>query len=628
MCGITGYINLDGKNADPSIVRRMADALAHRGPDGQGLHVDGSLALGHRRLKIIDLTDAAHQPMLSDDRQFALVFNGLIYNFRELRKELEARGHRFKSSGDTEVVLNSLMEWGIGALEKFNGMFAIGFWNAAERTLLLARDRYGIKPLYYSRQHGVFVFASEIKSLLQHPAVNASLDKRVLLEYFTFQNTFQTQTLFKDIEILSAGSFMSLQFNQGEVRKNEGVFWDFDFSSPPNKASKAENIQQVQALLEQAVARQCVSDVSVGAYLSSGIDSSAVAVLAAQSVPDLKTYTVGFDMSSVSGIEISFDERESARSTAALIGSQHHETVLSAGDLERCISKLVWHLEEPRVGQSYPNLYAAELASESSKVVLSGTGGDELFAGYPWRYFRASGTSSMSEFVDAYYLSWQRLMPNKQIRRVFQPIWDDVSDVWTREIFENVFSDLDRAPSAPEDFINRSLYFEAKTFLHGLLVVEDKLSMSQGIETRVPFLDNDLVDFSLTVPVHQKLNNIGTVEKLNENEIGDKPDRYFSNTRDGKIILREALKRYLPENVSSRPKQGFSGPDATWFKGESIDFVHDKILSPNARLNEFMEKRVLSEIIHSHMRGEKNQRLLIWSLLNFEYWCEHFLSSP
>lgn len=627
MCGITGYVNLNGEKADPAVAQRMADALAHRGPDGEGQYIDHNLALAHRRLKIIDLTDAAHQPMLSDDQQFALVFNGLIYNFRDLRKDLESRGYRFSSTGDTEVVLKSLIEWGVHALSKFNGMFALAFWNASERTLLLGRDRYGTKPLYYFESDNIFTFGSEIKSLIQHPLVNADLDKRVLLEYFTFQNTFQRETLFKNVNILPAGRYLSLQIHQEGMRKHEGTFWDFDFSGPFNNASKAENILQVQSLLEQAVKRQSVSDVSVGTYLSSGIDSSAIAVLASQNIHDLKSYTVGFDMSSVSGIELGFDEREAARRTAEMIGSLHHEVILSAGDLERCISNLVWHLEEPRVGQSYPNLYAATLASDSAKVVLSGTGGDELFAGYPWRYFRATATNSMTEFIDAYYLNWQRLMPNKLIKEAFQPIWSEVSDVWTRDIFENVFANTKRTPSNPEDFINHSLYFEAKTFLHGLLVVEDKLSMSQGIETRLPFLDNDLVDFSMTVPINQKLRNMGTVESFNENIVGDKPDRYFFRSRDGKIILREALKKYLPDNISSRPKQGFSGPDATWFKGESIDFVRDKILSPNARVNDFMDKNVVRRIVHSHTSGEKNQRLLIWSLLNFEYWCEHFLSS-
>jgi asparagine synthase (glutamine-hydrolysing) len=286
---------------------------------------------------------------------------------------------------------------------------------------------------------------------------------------------------------------------------------------------------------------------------------------------------------------------------------------------------MTWHLEELRVGQSYPNHYAARLASKFCKVVLSGIGGDELFGGYPWRYYRAVVNDDFEHYVDKYYLFWQRLLQNKVIRQVFDPIWDEVSDVWTRDIFRDVFRSHHPALDRPEDYINHSLYFEAKTFLHGLLVVEDKLSMSQSLETRVPFLDNDLVDFAMRIPVEMKLGNLGEVVRLNENDPGPKTSRYFDETKDGKLILRRMMERYVPVEVTSAKKQGFSAPDASWFRGESIEHVRRVLLSEGAALHQFLDAGAVRSLVEQHLRGEENRRLLIWSLLSFECWCRTFL---
>jgi asparagine synthase (glutamine-hydrolysing) len=299
--------------------------------------------------------------------------------------------------------------------------------------------------------------------------------------------------------------------------------------------------------------------------------------------------------------------------------------VLKAGDMERVLSKLARHLEEPRVGQSYPNYYVAQLASKFVKVVLSGVGGDELFGGYPWRYYRAITNNDFVDYIDKYYTFWQRLIPNNEIKAIFQPIWNDVKHVCTRDIFKNGFKEHAQELKSAEDYINHSLYFEAKTFLHGLLVVEDKHGMAHGLETRVPFLDNDLVDFAMKLPVKHKLGNLAEVVRINENELGQKTSKYFEKTKDGKLLLRKAMERYVPKEITSREKQGFSAPDASWFKGESIEYVKNIIYNENARIFNFLDKTSVCRLVDNHLEGKQNLRLFIWSLLNFEHWLREYI---
>jgi asparagine synthase (glutamine-hydrolysing) len=288
--------------------------------------------------------------------------------------------------------------------------------------------------------------------------------------------------------------------------------------------------------------------------------------------------------------------------------------------MERCLPNLAYHLEEPRVGQSYPNFYAAKLARKFVKVVLSGVGGDELFGGYPWRYYRATACNNFEHYIDQYYVFWQRLIPNSAIKKVFAPIWNDVKDVWTRDIFRDVFLNHSNQLDRPEDYINHSLYFEAKTFLHGLFVVEDKLSMAHSLETRVPFMDNDLVDFAMQCPVNLKLNNLAEVVRINENEPGSKRNNYFQKTKDGKQILRDTMKKYIPDNIANEEKQGFSSPDASWFKGESIDFVRNMLIKRDAAIYEWIDRDAVKDLLNEHLTGKENRRLLVWSLLNLETW--------
>ena len=624
MCGIVGLINYDGLDVSFSSLKGMTDAISHRGPDGEGHWHEAGAGFGHRRLAIIDLSVEANQPMISSDQRYILTYNGEIYNFKEIRNELQKKGYSFRSSSDSEVVLYSLVEWKEKALLKFNGMFAFSFWDKKEKTLLLARDRYGIKPLYYSEEGNSFCFASEQKAILAQPNFDRTINRKALLEYFTFQNIFTDQTLINGINIMPAGFYGKIDLRKKSPKLIRTQYWDFNFREPSELISHQDYAEELDRLFRKAVNRQLVSDVELGAYLSGGMDSGSITSLASQRFKDLKSFTVGFDLSSASGIELVFDERQTAEAMSAVFRTEHYEMVLKAGDMERCLPKLAWHLEEPRVGQCYPNFYASKLASKFVKVVLSGAGGDELFGGYPWRYYRGATSKNFDEYIDEYYLYWQRLIPNSVISKVFSPIWGDVKDVWTRDIFKDVFSTHENELTRPEDFINHSLYFESKTFLHGLLVVEDKLSMAHSLENRVPFLDNDLVDFAMNCPVNLKLNNLGNVIRLNENEVGRKSNKYFSKTNDGKQILRDAMSGYIPKNILKASKQGFSSPDASWFKGQSMDFVSKSLLSKNAKLYELLDRASVEKLIKEHLSGSVNRRLLIWSLLNFESFLHEF----
>lgn len=623
MCGIAGILHRDGRPASIATLEAMTDAIVHRGPDGEGHYCAGPIGLGHRRLSIIDLTDAARQPMETRDGKFVLTYNGEIYNFKELKVELSARGHRFNSTGDSEVLLHAFAEWGLGALLRFNGMFAFAIWDNKDRRLTIARDRFGVKPVYYAVIDDAVLFASEIKALRAFPGFTSRLDRRGLAEYLSFQNFFTDRTLFENARLLPAGCYI-----QVEVGDTAPIaprrYWDFRFEEPEGTVNEIEAIEELDRLFRQAVNRQLVSDVDVGSYLSGGIDSGAITALAAAQLPFMRTFTVGFDLNSASGVELGYDERSKAEYMSYLFKTEHYEMVLKAGDMERALPHVAWHLEEPRVGQSYPNYYAAKLASKFGKVVLSGTGGDELFGGYPWRYYRAVVNNDFDHYVQKYFGFWQRLVPPEVMSQLLAPIWGEAREVSAEEIFRGVFHEHASVLTRPEDYVNHSLYFEAKTFLNGLLIVDDKLAMAHGLESRVPFLDNDLADFAMRLPAHMKLGNLTQIVQINENDPGDKVERYYQRTRDGKLALRQMMERHIPNEVATREKQGFSAPDASWFKGESIDYVRRRLMHPRAAIYEYMDCSTVQGLVSDHLEGRQNRRLLIWSLLNLEQFCEAY----
>ena len=601
MCGIAGIINFNRQPVAYHQIKAMTDNLAHRGPDGEGQYIDGYIGLGHRRLAIIDLSPAGHQPMQTNEGRYTISYNGEVYNFKEIRIELEDLGYQFHSHTDTEVILKSYAQWQEKCVHKFNGMFAFAVWDKKDKKLFLARDRYGIKPLYYYKNDKHFIFASEVKGIAASGLYEKSLDKEGLVEYLTFQNFFTHKTLFKDVHMLMPGHYSYVHQN-GKFEISQ--YWDFIFSGDL-KISEEEAVQETDRLFRQAVQRQLISDVPIHSYLSGGIDSGAITMMASKFLPHMKTFTIGFDLSSANGLELSFDERAKAEHISYLAKTEHYEMVLKAGDMERCMEKYVYHLEEPRVGQSYPNYYAAKLASKFGKVVLSGCGGDELFGGYPWRYFYADQSISFDAFIDAYYLKWQRLIPNAVLKDLLSPIWEEIKHVWTRDIFADIFKSIKKDQMTPNECLNASLYLEAKTFLHGLLVVEDKLSMAHSIETRVPFLDNDLVDFAMQVPMSLKLNNPS--KNVDENDLLSKVYAH----KNGKHLLRKTLSTYLDKQVTDNKKQGFSSPDASWFRGESIEYVKKEI----STISPIFNQKIVNSLFEEHASGEKNNRLVIWSLL-------------
>lgn len=622
MCGITGILNLDKTPVSLKILKRMTDIVAHRGPDASGFWQDTYVGFGHRRLSVIDLSPLANQPMQTKDGNIIITYNGELYNFQNLKIELTTKGYHFFSNSDTEVILNSYMEWGKDCVSKFNGMFAFVIWDKRNNNLFLARDRYGVKPLYYFANKKYFLFGSEIKSLLQHPGVKVNLSLYALNEYFSFQNIFSDLTLFQDIKILPPGTTLTIS-SEGITTLHK--YWDYFFYEDHTITAQSAE-EETTRIFQQAVNRQLISDVEIGTYLSGGMDSGAITCITAQNISNPKSFTCGFDLSSASGLELSFDERKKAEYLSNLYKTEHYEIVLKAGDMERAMPKLIWHLEDLRVGQSYPNYYVSRLASKFLKVVLAGTGGDEVFAGYPWRYYQAVVNDMSDNYLLKYYKYWQRLIPDHVKPEFYNyETYKQIKDHHTIDIFKSVMYSIDHPITTPEEYINKSLYFESKTFLHGLLIVEDKLSMAHGLETRVPFLDNDLVDFAMKIPVKYKLQNLKKIVRLNENETGRKTQKYYEQTNDGKVILRKVLGNFVPNGYTNGKKQGFSAPDASWFKGESIDYIKNTLLAPKARIYDYLQPKKVQSLMNEHFEGKKNRRLFIWSLLCFEQWLKTFM---
>ena len=592
MCGITGILDF-GRQADARIVAAMRDALAHRGPDDSGLHVDGPIGLGHRRLSIIDLSRAASQPMHSPDRRWTIVYNGEIYNFRELKAELEREGWVFRTRSDTEVLIAGAAIWGVRALAlRVDGMAAFALWDSRERRLFLVRDRFGVKPLYLWRRGSSIAFASEIKAFLAHPDFRVAVNETALREYFTFQNLFRPHTLFQGVEHLPPATILVAD-RDGERRE---AYWDYDFSQT-EPMDEGEAVATLERLMRAAVERQLISDVPIGAYLSGGMDSGSVVSLASQKVPRMQTFTAGFEMSRVDGLEVDFDERRAAELMANTYKTEHYEQVINAGDIRWSLPRVIWHLEDLRLGMSYPNYYIARLASKFVKVCLSGAGGDELFGGYPWRYYRVFRSLNREDYLRSYYGFWQRLTTAGDRKRLFGASADDEAEMF--DVFRSVYAD---APGlsfeAPEDHIAASLYFECRTFLAGLLLVGDKLAMASGLEERFPFLDNALVDFAMRLPVNHKLADLEHMLTIDEDAVRKKlvAQDAFSG---GKSCLREAMAHLLPEQIMQRRKQGFSSPEASWYRGENADYVQEMLLGGDLASSAYLDGGFVREAVET-----------------------------
>jgi asparagine synthase (glutamine-hydrolysing) len=661
MCGIAGIISIDNRPVPAERIKSMCDVLAHRGPDDAGYaflrlgesrsgeggywcgfadpefshineHIpvfggeycrkeldncDFHVAFGHRRLSIIDLTSYGHQPMSSSDRRLWVTYNGEIYNFPELREGLIARGHVFRSHSDTEVLLHLWEEYGEDCVSMLNGMFAFAMYDRATNRVTLVRDRFGVKPLYYAFEEGHLLFASEIKGILASGLIEPVIDRSGLAEYFTFQNILSNRTLFEGVYLLQPGERLVFEPRSGEPTVPERYhsgFPDVDLSLKDASAVR----EAVAESFGNAVRRQLISDVEVGSYLSGGMDSGSIVAVAGRSIARLLTFTGGFDLTNVDGIEQGFDERKLAEKLSYLLQTEHYDMVLHAGDMPAAMERISWHMDDPRVGMCHQNWYVAKLASRFVKVCLAGAGGDELFAGYPWRYRQGLGAAELSECDDGYFRYWHRFLAPETLPQLFSP--GILPDTGTpREAFDGV---LANAPAMREDLsmtenlLQRMLYFEFKTFLQGFLITEDHISMAHSLETRVPFLDNELVDLAWRIPPTLKIDSDQLVQAP--------PDEHIEST-EGKQILRRAMEKYLPVEFTQQHKQGFSPPDANWYRGPSMDYIKEILLDKRTTERPWFDQAVVGERLEEHFQGRSNNRLLIWSLLSFELLQRHFV---
>lgn len=624
MCGIAGVYNISGEPFSMENLVKMANSIEHRGPDGEGFYQHRSVSLAHKRLAIIDTSVKGAQPMQSNQGNWVISFNGCIYNFPELKDALISKGHVFTSNSDTEVIVEGLESEGTDFFKKLNGMFAIAAYHVPSNKLFLSRDRYGVKPLYYWFNGSEFIFASEIKAILCHPAYSIGLDHDALNEYFTFQNLFSYNSIFKGVILLPPANTIEVNAESRLIKHNS--WWDYDFSEPIESMTFEEAKEETKRLFECAVKRQMISDVPVGSYLSGGMDSGSITAIASKQVDELATFTCGFDMSTVSGFEANYDERRAAELMASIFGTEHYEQVIGSSGMVRSLDKVVYHLEEPRVGMSYPNYYISRLASKFVKVCMQGTGGDELYGGYPWRYYRIFDSIGQQSFLNQYYNFWQRLVAEDDKSKLFQPsIYSNMDAERPRKTFDRVFTFNDKLKyNRPEDHIQNSLYFEIKTFLPGLLMVGDKLSMASGLEERYPFLDNDLVDFAQKIPIRHKLGNLEKeIRQIDEN-LPKKKSRY-REFDDGKNVLRKAMVDFMPDEILNRKKQGFSAPDENWYRNENAAFVQQNLLAKDSFIQSIIQPNYVKKILTQHNSGKANHRLLIWSFLNMNSWGKQFL---
>lgn len=592
MCGIAGIFNLSDTPVFDEELRKMCAVLKHRGPDGEGFYVNKNVGLGHRRLSIIDIA-FGHQPMSNEDETIWITYNGEIYNYQDLRSELIKCGHKFNTLSDTEVIVHAYEEWGKECVHKLNGMFAFAIYDG--KNLFLARDRLGVKPLYYTIQNGKFIFASEIKAILQPGCIKASLNYEALAEYFTFQNTFGDKTWFKDIKILQPGHY--LVCTQSRVQCE--CYWKLQYKEGLSRIkNEKEYASELRSHFEQAVKRQLMSEVPLGTYLSGGMDTGSISTIASSYIKPLNTFTCGFDTCGVADDEVIFDEREAAWSLANYLGTKHHELVLHQGNMEEVFPRLIWYLEEPRCGISYQVYYINQLINKHVTVALSGCGGDEFFGGYPWRYETILNCKGEAEFEKKYFPFWIRLLSDEEKYSLFLPRFSsELNEFSSLESFRNVMKSCNS--SHP---LNRAMFFDAYTFLHGLLIIDDKLSMAHSVETRVPFLDNELIDYVVTIPPNLKLNN-GNI----------------------KYILKLAMNGLLPENILRRPKVGFTPPEKSWYKGKTLKYIESLLFSKKTLDRGYFSPKYVRKIIDDHVSGLRNNRLLIWSLMCFEWWNRIFI---
>jgi asparagine synthase (glutamine-hydrolysing) len=626
MCGICGIHERErGRDADAGTLAPMLSAIVHRGPDDEGLHVEGPIALGARRLSIIDLP-GGHQPIANEDGSVVLAYNGEIYNYRALRRRLARSGHRLRTHGDTEVVVHLYEELGDECLHELDGMFAFALWDSRRERLLLARDRLGIKPLYYRLGDGRLLFGSEIKAILGHPEVRAELDHDALAELLLLKYVRAPRTFFSGIAALPPGHLLISDASGVAVRP----WWDLSFRPEQPPPSERDAADRLRGLLEEAVRSQLVSDVPYGAFLSGGVDSSTVVALMSRELGSpVRTFAVGFE-----GAGEDMSELPYARMVAERYGTDHHEVLLSAEHLVELAGKVVWHLDQPIADNAcLANLMVAELAAGHVKMVLTGEGGDELFAGYA-RYagerlapaferlpralrslgaaLSARGVLSARPGIALYALcqpgeerrfaSWFQLMtPEMRAGLVSGALGDAVA----RTAPETLFADALRRADGT-DPIDRMLYVDTKLWLpDDLLARGDKMSMAASLEARVPLLDHRLVEFAAALPADLKV-------------------RHLSR----KYLLKQVARDLLPEPILSRSKKGFPIPMGRWLRGEAREFCRD-LLAPDAvRRRGLFSPAAIDRLLAEHEAGDGRHGAVLWALISVELWHRAFVDQP
>ena len=629
MCGICGVVGLKSDEpANHEIIEAMCASMTHRGPDDQGVYCQGNVGLGMRRLSIIDLV-TGQQPMTNEERSVWVVFNGEIYNFLELRQYLEKRNHRFISSSDTEVLVHLYEEFGEAFVDLLDGIFAFAIWDAKAQKILLARDRMGIKPLYYTEVDGKLIFGSEMKVLLAHPLVERDVDLASLNEYLSFEYVPTPKTILKNIKRLSPGHYM-IGGRQG-LKIEEYWRLSLEYSERRPAVDERDYIERLRDLLNETVKRELVSDVPVGVFLSGGIDSTSITAFMVRNYPgEVNSFSIGF-------ADKSFDETDYARLASRTLGTRHHEMVVTDEMASGLVPDIYDYLDEPFGDSSFiPTFLVSKLARQQLKVVLGGDGGDELFAGYPtlvarrlldiysWTVpwiFRATlvpwlvkrlpvSFSNISfDFKLRRFLASQGYPVAVGHQRWLGSFFDEekasLLQDWVKPVLRDTYAPALQLVGRTEttDLINKLMHLDMKLYLEGdILYKVDRASMANSLEVRVPFLNKEMVEFANQIPVELKLRGLKS-----------------------KYILKKAMKPYLPNAIIRRSKKGFNMPVARWINGELRQLVND-MLSPNMlKMHGYFNDDYVRLLLEEHAAHRADHRKLIWTLLMFQLWYDRWM---
>ena len=634
MCGINGIAlsSRSRRQLDVRVLERMRDVITHRGPDDEGVFVDGRVGLGHRRLSIVDVA-AGHQPMTNEDGSLHIIYNGEIYNHADFRESLEARGHVYRTHCDTETILHLYEEEGVRCVERLRGMFAFAIWDAKRRELFIARDRLGVKPLYYVHaDDGSLYFASEIKALLEARAVAPEVNFKALPDYLANHATSGEGTLFRGVERLLPGHTLLWRDGQVQIEK----YWDVTFAPDADeehgRRTDGEYIEEWSELFRTSVRLRLMADVPLGMFLSGGIDSSAIAAVMSGMVSSpVKTFSVAF-------AEREANELEYARLVARTFGTDHHEILITPEEFFRALPRLVWHEDEPLAHPSSVALYfVSRLAAQHVKVVLTGEGSDELLAGYERyrktiynlalgaRYHKWAGASLRRAVQSRIESLPSKSEVRRKLSRTFLCLSPQIESIYfdnfavfgrtmqrdllTGEAQERTgaldpYADVRRHLETTDarTLLNKLLYADTKTYLQELLMKQDQMSMAASIESRVPFLDHKLVEFTSRLPERLKLRGWTT-----------------------KYILRRSMKGVLPEAILKRSKMGFPVPVGSWFRGPFRSVIDEYVLDERATGRGLFDQTFVRDLVGRHQSGAEDHTERLWSLVNFEMWMRQFI---